>query len=164
MTIPASPSHGSATAPATVLLVDGSDDNREMYALYLLRAGYRVVGVNSVKGALAEIEKARPNVIVTDLPFPGVDGLTLCQRVRDDQARGAIPVVLLTGITLTEGGLEEAARAGATIVLSKPCAPDHLGQEIQRLIEQGSAEPLRRSTLPTLTPPGQPKARPSTAS
>jgi CheY-like chemotaxis protein len=121
-----------AEAPL-VLLVDDFDDNREMYAEYLVFAGLRVAEAQNGLEALERARTLRPDVVVMDLALPGVDGWEATRRLKEDAATRDIPVIALTGHALA-GHSRSAFEAGCDIFITKPCLPERLLQEIQRVL------------------------------
>jgi CheY-like chemotaxis protein len=116
-----------------VLLAEDDRDSREMYALALELAGFRIVQADTGTQALARVAEESPDVVVTDLNLPDVDGYELCQRWKRDPRTSQIPVVLLTGASFDDE-LDRARRAGCARVLIKPFPPDHLGRELTEVL------------------------------
>jgi CheY-like chemotaxis protein len=117
-----------------VLLVDDHDDIREMLAELLSFAGFETAEAKTGKEALVKARELRPDVVVTDLRLPEIDGWDLTRRVREDTALEATRVIVLSGSA--EGGAEGRARdAGCDGFLVKPCTPDLLVAEIRRVLE-----------------------------
>jgi len=116
-----------------ILIVDDVEDNREMYAMYLEWAGYRVEATASGTEALDLAQRLIPAVIVLDLSMPGLDGWQVCRFLKGMPGTKNIPVIALTGHALD--GAEAAARAaGCDAYLTKPCLPEDLDREIRRLL------------------------------
>jgi CheY-like chemotaxis protein len=116
------------TERAHVLLVEDHVDTRSMYAEYL---GFDFDVSEAADGltALEAIEARTPDVIITDLALPRMDGYQLIARLRDDARYRDIPVIALSGYS----GAEHDARVQATrpdAVLQKPCLPEDLVNEI----------------------------------
>ena len=118
----------------TVLTVDDSRTMREMLRLALADAGYRVVqaedGIHGLEVLQAEAQ--RPQVIVTDINMPRMDGFGFIEEVRGDQRYRGIPILVLT----TESDAEKKNRArmaGATGWIVKPFNPVKLVDAIRRV-------------------------------
>ena len=118
----------------TVLTVDDSRTMREMLRLALADAGFRVVqaedGIHGLEVLAAESDA--PQVIVTDINMPRMDGFGFIEEVRGDQRYRAIPILVLT----TESDAEKKNRArmaGATGWIVKPFNPDKLVDAIRRV-------------------------------
>ena len=78
-----------------VLVVDDEPEMVENCTRLLRRAGYRVLSTTDSERALALLESERPDLLLTDLKMPGIDGLELMRRAHDIDA--ALPVVVITG-------------------------------------------------------------------
>ena len=113
---------------ATVLLVEDHTDSRQMYAEFL-RLQFVVFEAGDGVSALEVMEGTLPDVVVTDLALPRMDGYELVRRMKADDRLRDIPVIALSGFSGAEH--EERARtAGSSVVLRKPCLPDDLALAI----------------------------------
>jgi two-component system, cell cycle response regulator DivK len=122
-----------ARLPALILVVDDSDDNRDMYAEFLRFFGYRVEEAVTGLEALAKARKLTPAAIVMDLSLPEMDGWEAIRRLKIDEKTKGIPIIVLTAHALT--GVEKSARyAGGDVFLTKPCLPDNLAEAVARLL------------------------------
>jgi two-component system cell cycle response regulator DivK len=122
-----------------VLLVEDHADTRQMYAEFL---GVQFEVITAVDGedALKTLSIRIPDVIVTDLSLPGLDGFELIARVRADATLQSIPIICLSGY----GGYEHEDRAraaGCDRLLQKPCMPDELAAIVSDVIADAA---LRR--------------------
>jgi CheY-like chemotaxis protein len=128
-----------------VLLAEDDPDCREMYAVALALDGFQTLEAADGAQALARIAERVPDVVVTDLTLPGMNGLELCARLKSDARTQHVPIVALTGSALEEQ-VQRARRAGCARVLIKPFPPDLLGREIaQVLAAAGIMRPPARS-------------------
>ena len=103
----------------TILTVDDSRTMRDMLRLALADAGYRVVQAVDGMHGLEVLGSERPNVIITDINMPRLDGFGFITQVRTDSRFLGIPILVLT----TESSAEKkslARRAGATGWIVKP--------------------------------------------
>ena len=106
-----------------VLLVDDSPTQARRAAQALEAAGFRVRLANNGREALEKARQWRPNVIVSDILIPVMDGFALSRELRRDDAIGDIPIVLHT-LTYVDTKDEEFALAlGATRFVLKPARP-----------------------------------------
>lgn len=122
--------------PATplVLVVDDVDHGREIFAEYLEYRGFRVA---TAADGLEAIEKAfelRPDVILMDLSLPGIDGWEATRRLKADERTSGIPIIALTAHALASAH-EKAREVGCNAVVTKPCLPKDLEQEVRRQLE-----------------------------
>ena len=119
----------------TILAVDDSRTIREMLGHTLRQAGYTVILAEDGVHGLEVLETERPDVIVTDINMPIMDGLKLVKRVRSDPVNKDTPIVIIT----TEGSQEDRQRAlqlGANAYITKPIqAPQAVatGKELLRI-------------------------------
>ena len=117
------PSSQRAESRPLVLVVDGDDDTRELYARSFARAEWRVETAESGPIALAKAIADKPDAIVTDMRLAGIDGCDLIRLLRDSPDTAGIPV----GMVSAEGSPADAARAKAAGVKAffiKPCLPE----------------------------------------
>jgi two-component system response regulator MprA len=119
-----------------VLIVDDDAGVRRMLARSLEAAGYAVALAADGGGALVEIERSAPDVILLDVTMPGIDGLGVARRLR---GKGdPVPILLLTardGVADRVAGLD----AGADDYLVKPFATDELLARVRALLRRGRA-------------------------
>jgi two-component system chemotaxis response regulator CheY len=117
---------------ATILTVDDSRAMQEMLRYSLREAGFRVIQAADGLHGLEMLERENPDVILTDLNMPRLDGIGFIEAVRRDAARRAMPVLVLT----TEADAEKKNRAraaGATGWIVKPFDPVKLVEAIRRV-------------------------------
>ena len=116
----------------TVLTVDDSRTMRDMLLLTLSDAGYRVVQAEDGMHGLEVLAGETPDVIVTDINMPRLDGFGFIEKVRHDAKYRALPILVLT----TESDAEKkdrARRAGATGWIVKPFDPVRLVEAVRRV-------------------------------
>ncbi len=116
----------------TILTVDDSRTMRDMLRLALVGAGFRVVEAVDGLDGLAVLAGERPDVIITDINMPNLDGFGFIEAVRDDVENRGTPILVLT----TESDPDKKARArdaGATGWIVKPFNPEKLVQAIRRV-------------------------------
>jgi two-component system, cell cycle response regulator DivK len=123
-----------------VLLVEDDQDGRRMYADWLTIAGFRVDQAHNGLQALERAFDSRPNVVVTDLNIPGIDGFELTRRLRQDSRTRDVLVIAVTGYAAFASDPGRARRAGCDAVLPKPCSPGKLETAIRDLIRERSSQ------------------------
>lgn len=116
-----------------VLVVDDFDDAREMYAEYLEFVGFQVEVARNGVEAVEKAQGCCPDIILMDLSLPVMDGWEATRRLKNDVRTQSIPVVALTGHAL-DGHSREAQEAGCDSYVTKPCLPDALVREVQRVL------------------------------
>jgi len=100
-----------------VLIVEDEENARRGYEALLQRWGLEVLGVPSAEDALARFSDYHPSVLIADVELPGIDGLTLLERLSDELA--SVPAIIITG----KGSEERAVAAiesGAFWYIEKP--------------------------------------------
>jgi CheY-like chemotaxis protein len=126
---------------ARILLVEDNPANLELARYLLAAAGYDVLlAVHGAQGLdLARAE--RPDLIISDLQMPVMDGYTLLTELRRDAACRAIPVVALTAFSMP-GDEARVMQAGFDGYLSKPIEPEQFTAQIADIL--ASARPTAR--------------------
>jgi two-component system, cell cycle response regulator DivK len=113
------------------LVVDDSDDTREMYAVALRLEGFTVEEARDGHEAFGKAVELLPDIIVTDLSMPVMDGWETIQRLRADERTRRIPIIACSG---EPGG--DAHPWLADALLPKPCPLDQLVIEVRRLLRR----------------------------
>jgi two-component system, cell cycle response regulator DivK len=119
-----------------VLLVEDDRDGRRIYAAWLEQAGYQVVEAHNGLQALERAIDVVPDIVVTDLNIPGIDGYELTRRLKSDPRTDGIPILAVTGYAPFTRDPARADRAGCDAILSKPCSPEDLEHSIRSLVEE----------------------------
>ena len=115
--------------PPLVLVADNSETIRAELQRRLGERGYRVAGAGDGERALVLVEREVPDVVLLDHELPGLDGMTVLDRLRDDERFAAVPVIMLTHSTDPEL-LVAALRRGAHDFLRKPFDPAELDARV----------------------------------
>jgi two-component system cell cycle response regulator DivK len=118
-----------------VLIVDDSADNRNLYARAMAAVGHRFALAEDGEECLQRARELGPDVIVMDLSLPKLDGLEATRQLKAGEQTKHIPVIALTGYGW-ETVKQDAYRYGCEGFLVKPCAPDDLLREIDRLLSR----------------------------
>lgn len=116
-----------------VLIVDDSEDTLELYAEFFRRAGLRVALAVDGDHALLKAMTMKPDLIVTDLSMPVLDGWSTIRELKARPKMAHIPVIALTA-HVARKDLRRARDAGADAVLTKPCEPASLLEVGRRLL------------------------------
>jgi CheY-like chemotaxis protein len=134
---PAAAAAGAATVDLgglRVLVVDDEEDARDLLCHALEAYGAHVQVARSAAEALAAIDRERPDVLVSDVGMPGVDGYSLMRRVRASESLAAhpIPAAALTAYARPEDRVLALA-AGYELHLAKPIDPLDLAAAVAKL-------------------------------
>jgi len=122
----------------SVLVVEDEEDIRELVSYHLLKEGYQVAGVASGEEALATAEARPPDLILLDLMLPGVDGLTVCQRLRNNPRTESVPIVMLTAKG-EESDIVGGLNLGANDYVTKPFSPKVLLARVRAALRRSAA-------------------------
>ncbi|MFG1603889.1 response regulator [Actinoplanes sp. NPDC049265] len=119
----------------TILIAEDEDDIREVLRRLFARAGFTVQTAPDGRAALELARRHPPDIVLTDLDMPFLDGLQLCEAIRQDAALTAVPVAILSG-GLRPG---DPRIAGAHVcgVLLKPFAGQDLVTAVRHLARTG---------------------------
>ncbi len=120
------------------LLVDADEDSREMYAFALKQDRWDVAHAADGPRGLESALSMRPDVVISELQLPELDGLELCRRLRRQTETETTPIVIVTASAFPSD-VERATEAGGDVVLCKPCPPFLLLDVLHRLIEESRA-------------------------
>ncbi len=129
-----------------VLVVDDDPTVSDVVRRYLERADFDVTLAADGPGALAAVDTRRPDLVVLDLMLPGMDGLEVCRRLREQDPN--LPVVMLTALG-EESDRVVGLSLGADDYVTKPFSPRELVLRVQSVLRRASrsAEPAAPETL-----------------
>jgi len=99
----------------------------------LSEAGYDVVATGNGVEALARIDDYRPNLVITDIEMPEMDGYELCRRIKNDETFGLVPVILLTSLSDTTDVIR-GLQCGADNFITKPYKAEVLLSRIRSIL------------------------------
>jgi len=132
------------TAP-WVLVVDDDAELRETLRRMLESISYRATCVADANAAIAAIDEAKPDIIITDIYMPAGDGFELLNWMRRQEI--AVPVIAISGSSRTLSDrshydpLQMAQQLGAVAVLDKPFRQSTLAETIDRVLANRSIPP-----------------------
>jgi DNA-binding NarL/FixJ family response regulator len=121
--------------PLTILVTDDDLGTRLSVSDYLELQGYTVVSAEDGHEALTMVEKFHPNLIVTDISMPQMDGYELIRQVRSQPALRLLPVVFLTALNKTEERVI-GYQLGCDAYLPKPFELSELGAVVRNLLDR----------------------------
>jgi CheY-like chemotaxis protein len=113
----------------TVLVVDDDPDMRFMLKLLLERGGYQVNEAADGLAALHSIKAQLPDLVLTDLRMPMMDGAELIVRLRSDEATATMPIILITAYAVLPNTVDLADET-----IPKPFAPERVVETVTRLL------------------------------
>lgn len=130
--------------PTRILVVDDDPDVRALIEATLAQQGFEVQAFEDAREALEALGRFRPEVILSDLLMPNMDGWTFFQHVKRQPALRDVPFVFLTAVH-SDSVVETSLDGGADDFLGKPFSPKTLVARIRAV--------LRRSRTPSATAP-----------
>ncbi|MEK6407255.1 MAG: response regulator [Acidobacteriota bacterium] len=117
-----------------ILVVDDSNDTREMMAKLLELEAFTVVTAEDGSMGLKAAAEELPDLIITDINMPHMSGIEMIRRLRKQPAGKRIPIMAITAYG--NGVAEEALEAGADRAATKPIKFDALALEIKELLRE----------------------------
>jgi CheY-like chemotaxis protein len=108
---------------ATILVIDDDDSMRELLRLHLATAGYDVQVAADAIAAGYMVLRSPPDLIITDVNMPHMDGFEFVAALRTEKTLAGIPVIFLTSM---EEGNERGKSLGAVGYVTKPVRADRL--------------------------------------
>jgi two-component system CheB/CheR fusion protein len=116
-----------------LLVVEDSEDILYIMKTELEWMGYVVHAARDGNAALELAKAHRPDVIISDIQMPGIDGFELIRRIRSTKELAKVPAIALTGFGM-ETDVKRALERGFTAHMTKPVEPDKLSDMIEKLI------------------------------
>ena len=133
-----------------ILVVDDETDILELVRYNLQKEGYRVTTVKTGEEGLQKIRELKPDVVVLDLMLPGLDGLSVCNRLKREEATRSIPVVMLTA-KAEDTDIVTGLELGADDYVTKPFSPKVLTARIRAVLRRsGESEALLKENVITV--------------
>ena len=133
----AAPESPAPTAPL-ILIVEDDLRTRMMYRDFLTHSGFRTLDAHNGHQALAKVLEMLPDAVLTDLAVPGMDGFAFCRALRAHPRTRSIPILAVTGHIEYVDQIARLRQVGIEQVLTKPCAPDVIADELRRLLRGAS--------------------------
>jgi PAS domain S-box-containing protein len=119
-----------------VLVVDDNKEGRMLLSKLLTSNNYEVKEVCNGIEALESLKISKPDLIISDILMPGMDGFTLIRELNKDISRGKIPVVFYSAQYLNEKDKELAEKLGASRFIIKPAEPKDILKEIKTVLAE----------------------------
>ena len=119
---------------ARVLVVDDTDNIRDLIVMNLTLEGFEVVTAVDGVDALEKVIEAAPDVITLDVVMPRLDGFATAQRLREDPRTAHLPIAIVSACA-QESDLRRGREIGVDAYVTKPFDPE----ELVRLVRQLSA-------------------------
>lgn len=152
------------SSPMRIVVVDDDEKVRQLIAWYLKPPEFEFFGFGDATAALAKLDEIQPDLIVSDVMMPEMDGRTFFDTVRSREGLETLPFIFASAVR-AETEIEKALREGAAAFLIKPFSVKELVARIRNILAEAPARP-RPAAAPLAVVPSAtaPDADSSTAS
>ena len=123
-----------------VLIVDDNQNVRDLLIELLQQEGYVVVSATDGRQALEALRSFTPDIVISDVVMPVMDGVELCRRLKQDAHTADLPVLLISGIRKSDQESFAGLEAGAADYLELPFRHEELLAKVARLTERYRVE------------------------
>ncbi len=130
----------SSRHSSTILIVNDTPDVLELFTVLLEREGYRVVTANNGKRALELAFSIEPEIVISDVVMPQMDGLDFCRRLKRHPRTADVPVLLISALRTADEDSLQGLIAGADDYLELPFRRQELLVKVARLTERHRIE------------------------
>jgi len=128
---------------ATILIVDDRPTNRQFLLTLLGYGGHRLLEAANGAEALERVRAERPDLVITDILMPAMDGYELVAHLRADPDLAPIPIIFYTATYSEPQAKALADSCGVRIVLPKPCDPERILAAVNEALGVVEAAPVR---------------------
>jgi CheY-like chemotaxis protein len=132
----------------TVYFIDDSATMREVIKIAFRRENINVITCADAASALAQFEQNRPDVVITDVIMPELDGYSVCSQIKQHPEFSETPVVLMSGV-VNKSVADKAVSVKADELIRKPFQPQELIARVKSLLEPRSAATAPAEELAT---------------
>ncbi|APE30839.1 phosphate regulon transcriptional regulatory protein PhoB [Halomonas aestuarii] len=123
----------------TVLIVDDEAPIREMIAVALEMADYRVLEADNAQAAHAMVVDHQPDLVLLDWMMPGTSGIELARRLKRDEATAELPIIMLTAKGEEDNKIQ-GLEAGADDYITKPFSPRELVARLKAVLRRATPQ------------------------
>jgi CheY-like chemotaxis protein len=134
-----------------ILIVDDTPVNLKLTRILLQHEGYEVRTAASAEDALTVLESFHPRLVLADIQLPGMDGLEMTRRIKQDPRNSDVLVVALTAFAM-KGDEEKAIEAGCDGYITKPIDTRVLGAKVRGYLDRDADQDEQRPADPSILP------------
>ena len=116
-----------------ILIVEDDEDIVELVRYNLAKDGFRPMGVTTGEEALKKLQTESFDLVLLDLMLPGIDGLEVCRRIKENEKLRSIPIVMLTAKG-QEFDKKKGLEVGADTYMTKPFDPDAIVEKAEEVL------------------------------
>jgi CheY-like chemotaxis protein len=128
------------TSQHRILIVNDSPDQLEMMNYMLRQAGYQVINAEDGREGFDVVRREMPDLVISDISMPGIDGVELCQMIRANKQTSAVPIILVSALLRESERMVESLEAGADDYIEAPYEPMRLIAKVARLLGRKQTE------------------------
>lgn len=125
-----------------ILLVDDEKSILELVRSCLESEGYMIITAETGQMALKWVKEMKPDLVITDLGLPDIDGTEVCASIKKNPKTHGIPVIILTGNTTNEVKIKSNINAQADLFLNKPINTDDLTKAVAIILAKAEKKKL----------------------
>jgi len=129
------------------LVVDDDRSTLDVLEKFLGSHGFSVTTAHNGAEGLAVLEDARPDVIITDVEMPRMDGFAFCKKLKEDRSLASIPVIIMSGKKIAEGDLVSGYEKGADDYVIKPFSYPVLLAKVKAVLRRAKERPARKPAV-----------------
>lgn len=118
-----------------VMVVDDDAMTRDFYQTVLSAFGFKVILIAASPQALDRARNDKPDIILTDVKMPVLDGFQLCEQLKTDSQTSHIPVILITGLSIRDDERQKAEAVGASTIVERALRPQALVDLIKQVLQ-----------------------------
>ena len=122
-----------------ILVVEDNPDILELVAYNLEAQGYEVIRAMTGENGLSQAVRAEPDLVILDVMLPGINGLDVCRKLKQQEATRALPVILLTAKS-EDTDIISGLELGADDYITKPFSPKVLIARVRALLRRVSED------------------------
>ncbi|WP_224246013.1 response regulator [Hyalangium gracile] len=134
---------GTKGAPLKVLIVEDTKTITNLLQVYLMGWGLQFFEAGNGVQGLSKAREIKPDLVISDVQMPEMDGFALCAAVRADSTLHATPFLLLTSLK-DEASRQRGRLVGASAFLNKPVSVDELRERVRELLKLPVKSPSGR--------------------
>lgn len=129
------------------LIVDDDDELLSILKKYLENHGFEIITAANGAQALAAVPAGKPDVIITDVDMPRMDGFTLCRKIKEDRSTAGIPLIIMSGKKISEADMVSGYTFGADDYVTKPFSYPLLLAKVKAVLRRSAGKPKREPCL-----------------
>lgn len=120
---------------AKVLIVDDDPDSANLLERFIIANKHQAYSIVDSRVAAKAVESYQPDLIITDIMMPHINGVMLCKQIKAEATTNHIPVIIVSALD-DDNTKKDVANAGAEFFMTKPIAPKIFIQQINSILSK----------------------------